>query len=93
MPVPKNDLEVSVDDVLGEVTVVAQAERLLGDGESHQVIRILKGGPATSLERSAIEETTPELLEGLSSMGINISGEDIFIHGPALILRAICCYR
>lgn len=93
LPVPKRDLELPIDDVLGEVTVVAQVEQVLSEGESHQVIRILRGGPATSLERNTMEEALPGLVEGLSGMGLDISEEDIVIHGPALILRAICCYR
>ena len=48
MPVPKKDFEVSIiDDVIGEVTVVAQVEQALDEGDSRQVIRILRGGPAS----------------------------------------------
>jgi len=93
MPVPKKDFELPLDDVLGEVTVIAQVERILEDGESNPVVRILRGGPATSLERGAVEETLPGLADGLGNLGLDISREDIFIHGPALLLRAICCYR
>ncbi|HEX7244055.1 MAG TPA: hypothetical protein VF245_00645 [Solirubrobacterales bacterium] len=93
LPVPQDDFEVNIDDLLGEVTVVAQVEQILNEGEAHQVIRVLKGGPATSLERGAIEETLPGLSEGLGGIGIDISEDDVFIRGPALILRAICAYR
>jgi hypothetical protein len=93
MPVPKKDFEVSLDDVIGEVTVVAQVEQVLNEGDSRQVIRILRGGPASSLERNAMEEALPALIEGLGGMGIDISAEDIIVQGPALVLRAICAYR
>jgi hypothetical protein len=93
VPVPAKDLEVKADDVLGEVTIVAQVEKILDEGEDHQVIRLLRGGPATPLERSAILETLPGLVEALNEMSIDISVDDIAIHGPALLLRAICAYR
>ncbi len=93
MPVPEKDLEVKVDDVLGEVTIIAQVEKILSEGQSHQVIRLLRGGPATPLERNAIEEALPSLVEALSEMSIDISQDDIVIRGPALLLRAICAYR
>jgi hypothetical protein len=93
MPVPKKDFEVSIDDVIGEVTVVAQVEQVLEEGDSRQVIRILRGGAASPLERNAMEEALPSLIEGLSGTGIDISPEDVIIQGPALVLRAICAYR
>jgi hypothetical protein len=93
LPVSQEDFEVDVDDVLGDVTVIAQVEKIIGDGESYQVIRVLRGGPATSLERGAVDEILPSLFEGLSEIGIEISEDDVFIHGPALVLRPICAYR
>ncbi len=93
MPVPAKDLEVKADDVLGEVTIIAQVERILDEGQDHQVIRLLRGGPATPLERNAIEETLPGLVDALNEMSIDISEDDIVVHGPALLLRAICAYR
>jgi hypothetical protein len=94
MPVPKTDFEISLDDVIGEVTVVAQVDQVLDEGDSRQVIRILRGGPASPIERQAMEEAAPKLIEGLSeATGIEISPEDIIVHGPALVLRAICAYR
>lgn len=92
LPVPTKDFEVKVDDVLGEVTVVAQVERVLNEGQNHQAIRLLRG-PTTPLERKVIDEALPGLVEALSEMSIDISEDDIVIHGPALLLRAICAYR
>jgi hypothetical protein len=93
LPVPKSDLEVGVDDVLGEVTVIAQVEQILEEGETHQVIRVLRGGPPTQMERGVIDEMLPALFSGLSEIGIEIGEDDINIHGPALVLRPICAYR
>ncbi len=93
MPVPRADFEVNVDDVLGEVTMLAQVERVLTSGEEYPAIRMLRGAPNTPLEREAIEEAMPDLLKGLEEMGVPISSGDVFIEGPALILRAICAYR
>lgn len=94
LPLPKNTLEVSLDDVLGEVTVVAQVEKTLSnEDEPHQVIRMLKGGPATSLERETVATTLPEMLPNLQNIGVEIGMQDIFVPGPTLILRPICAYR
>lgn len=93
LPVPHDDLEVAVDSVLGEVTVIAQVEQILMEDESHQVIRMLRGGQATSLERGAVDEMLPSLMEGMSAIGVEVSENDIYVQGPALILRAICAYR
>jgi len=93
LPVPSEDLEIELDDVLGEVTVVAQVERVLTEEETYSAIRLLRGAPNTSFERTAVEDGTPELLAGLREMGVSICADDVFIRGPALMLRAICAYR
>ena len=93
MPVPRADFEVEVDDVLGDVTIVAQVEQVIPEGQSHQVLRILRGGPATSLERGAIDEILPGLSSALSDIGIEFGVDDVHIHGPAYVLRSICAYR
>jgi len=53
---------------------------------------MLRGAPSTPHEREAIEEAMPDFLEGLGEMGVPISSADVFVEGPALILRAICAY-
>lgn len=93
LPVPREDFEVGVDDVLGEVTVVAQVERVLTEDENYPAIRMLRGAPAMPFERAALEEGLPDLIGGLAEIGVPISQEDIFMTGPALILRAVCAYR
>jgi hypothetical protein len=86
--------ERGLDDVLSEVTILAQVERIISaDNESYQVIRMLKGGPASSLEKESVAGTVPEMLPALREIGVDIDMDDIFIEGPALILRAICAYR
>jgi hypothetical protein len=93
LPVPKDQFQVEIDDVLGEVTVVAHVEARIDAGETHQTIRLLRGGPAGELERGAIEEALPSIVEGLSEIGIAISKDDIIIDGPGLLLRPICAFR
>lgn len=93
MPSRKSNLEVGVDDVLGEITVVAQVEQTIGGDETHQVVRVLGGGPATSMERNVIDEMLPALIEGMAGIGINVQEDDINVHGPALVLRPLCAYR
>jgi hypothetical protein len=94
LSVPNDHLQAPLDDVLSEVTILAQVERIIStDDDSHQVIRMLKGGPASSLEKETVANTVPEMLPGLREIGVQIDMDDIFIAGPALILRAICAYR
>lgn len=93
LPVRRGHFEVDVYDVLGEVTVVAQVERLLTESEHYPALRLLRGAPSTQLERSALEEGIPDLVDGLAGMGVPISDEDVFIPAPAVLLRAICAYR
>ena len=93
MPVPGENFEIGVDDVLGEVTVIAQVERILGVDDNYPAIRMLRGAPSTPFELSALEETLPDLVSALGGIGMTVSRDDIFIRGPALILRAICAYR
>ena len=94
LPVPKDHLQVPLDDVLSEVTILAQVERIVvADDESHQVIRMLRGGAATSLEKESVAEAVPVMVPALREIGVEIEMGDIFIKGPALILRAICAYR
>lgn len=94
LPVPKDHLEAPLDDVLGDVTILAQLERIVAaDDDAHQVIRLLRGGPASTLEKNSVAETVPEMLPALREIGVAIEMDDIFIRGPALILRPICAYR
>ncbi len=67
LSVPKDHLQAPLDDVLSEVTIQAQVERIISAGnESYQVIRMLKGGPASSLEKESVAGTVPEMLPALS---------------------------
>lgn len=93
LPVPHDDFEVGIDSVLGDVTVVAQVEQIVEEGQTHQVIRMLRGGQATSLERGAVDEMLPDLMEGMSAIGVEVTEDDVYVQGPALVLRGICAYR
>ena len=85
---------MDLEAVLGEVTVVAQVERLTAEGDDpYAVMRYFRGAPSNALERGLLEEQLPDLIEALVPMGIEISAEDIFIPGPAFVLRSICAYR
>lgn len=54
------------------MTILAQVERIISaDNESYQVIRMLKGGPASSLEES-VAGTVPEMLPALREIGVDI---------------------
>lgn len=93
LPVPLDHFEVPVSDVVGEVTVVAQVERILDADESFPAIRLLRGAPTSDVERQTFEAAIPELIEAFEPMGIPLALDDIFMSGPALSLRAICAHR
>jgi len=93
LPVPRGDFEVELEDILGQVTVIAQVERVLSLNDHHPTLRMLRGAPQTQFERDALEEGLPDMIDGLSEVGIPVSSDDVFIGGPALILRPICVYR
>lgn len=93
MPVPRTHLEVELEDMVGELTVVAQIEQILGPEDHHPAMRLLRGAPQAGLERGALEAALPDVIEGIADLGIQISEDDVFIAGPAIVLRAICCYR
>lgn len=93
LPVPKADFEVDIDSVLGDVTVIAQVEQVIDESQSYQVIRVLRGGPATSLERGVVDEMLPQLMEGMGAIGVEVTKGDVYVQGPAFVLRAICAYR
>lgn len=93
LPIRRAHFEVDVADLLSEVTVIAQVERLLTEGEHYPALRMLHGAPSTQFERSALEEGIPDLVDGLAGMGIPISEDDVFMPAPAVLLRAICAYR
>jgi hypothetical protein len=82
LSVPKDHLQAPLDDVLSEVTILAQVERISADNESYQVIRMLKGGPTSSLEKESVAGTGPEMLPALREIGVDIDMDDIFIEGP-----------
>lgn len=94
MPVPKSDFQIDIDDIGGEVTVIAQVEQILTvDDPSYPAIRVLRGAPSSILERDALDAALPDLVDGIGGLGIPISMTDILIDGPAFTLRAICAYR
>jgi hypothetical protein len=93
LPVPMDQFEVDVADVVGEVTVVAQVERILDEDDSFHVVKMLRGAPTGTLERTALEEQLPAMIEAIAGLGIPVSQDDVFISGPALLLRAICAHR
>jgi hypothetical protein len=93
LPVPAEDFEAEIDAVLKDVTLVAQVEQVIDDDQSYQVVRVLRGGDPTSLERGVVDEMLPSLIEGMAAIGVTVTEDDVNVKGPAIVLRAICAYR
>lgn len=54
---------------------------------------MVQKAPVSELERSAIEETAVELVEGFSEMGVTCTREDLVMQGPLVMLRPLCVWR
>ena len=93
MPVPRGHFEVGVDDALGEVSVLAQVDQMLAEGDED-----CPGyGCCEERQQRPLSDPTSRTpsprLQSRSRKIVPVEESDFFIPGLALILRAICAYR
>lgn len=93
LPIRERYLLVPLDDFVGRATFVAQVDRIIPDGEEVLAIRLIRNAPQLSIERQGIEEALPELMEGFSELGVEVSTGDFFLTAPAVILKPICIFK
>ncbi len=93
LPVKRSALQVEVSDVPGFGTILAKVDQVV-DSDSHVLaIRMLHNAPVSELERSAVEETAVEMVDGLSEMGVACTRDDLVMRGPAVMLKPLCIWR
>ena len=93
LPIYERHLLVPLDDFSGNATFVAQVDRVLKGGDEVLAVRLIRNAPQLSLEREGLAEALPELIEGISDLGISTDEADFFLSEPAVILKPICIYK
>jgi hypothetical protein len=79
--------------VEGDFTVIAQVESLIKPGEAVPAIRILRETPPTPKETETITDALQGFIEPAAELGVEITGEDITLGYPGVILNPIAIFR
>ncbi len=93
VPIQERHLLVDLDSFAGSATFVAQVDRVIPPDDEVLAVRLIRNAPQLSIERQGIEEALPELIDGFSELGIEVSREDFFLRAPAVILKPICIFK
>lgn len=93
MPVKTNWLVGKFGQFGGEYTVVAQVDRIIGDGQELPALRLTQDVAATPLEIGVLKEAIREFVEPAKEMGVVVTEADATISGPGLWLEPIAIYR
>ena len=93
LPIQERHLRVPLDDFHGTATFVAQVDRVIPDEEQVLAIRLLRDAPALGIERRAIEDALPELIQGFQELGVAVTQADFFLTKPAVVLRPIWIFK
>jgi hypothetical protein len=49
--------------------------------------------PPLGLERQALDEALPDLIEGFRELGVEVSQADFFLTNPAVVLKPIWIFK
>lgn len=77
----------------GVYSVIAQVERVLGEGDIWPTVRLTSDAPVTKLEQDTLNSVISNFVEPAKALGVEITPDEAELHGPALLLRAIAVYR
>lgn len=92
--VPRPSLQVSVEDLSGNFSVLVQVEELLLDEADELVtLRLVRGAPPGKAERDALIDGAEGLVDASREMGVALSTEDLVMKAPLLVLRPVCMWR
>ncbi len=86
-------MRVPLDEFNGTATFIAQVERIIPDGEQILALRLLRNAPPLGVEREALEEALPELIEGFRELGVEVSQRDFLLSKPAVVLKPMWIFR
>ncbi|MCA1706951.1 MAG: hypothetical protein LC808_28275 [Actinobacteria bacterium] len=93
LPIQERHLRVPLEDFSGTATFIAQVDRKIPDAEEVPAIRLIRNAPPLGLERQALDEALPELVEGFRELGVEVSQADFFLTNPAVILKPIWIFK
>jgi hypothetical protein len=93
LPIQERHLRVPLEDFSGTATFIAQVDRVIPDGEEVLAIRLLRNAPPLGLERQALDEALPDLIEGFRELGVEVSQADFFLTNPAVVLKPIWIFK
>lgn len=79
--------------VIGEFTVIAQVETLIGEDDAIPTIRVLRETPPTPKETEVINEALTGFVEAGAALGVDVTHEDLTLRYPGVILHPIAIYR
>lgn len=84
----------SLDRIEGGATVLGQVERLVGPGSYYSLQPYLTPGLNRSMRRSLTDDSINDLLTRVKALsgGQELTVEDLRVHGPAVVLRAVAIY-
>lgn len=86
-------LVTGVQAVEGEYTVIGQVESLLAPDDKIPSIRVIRDTPPTSMETETITKALQNMIEPAKELGVEITGSDITLEHPTVILHPIAIFR
>ena len=93
LPIQSRHLLVPLEEFAGRATVVAQVDRILGQGDEVMVMRLLRNAPPLPMERQGIADAVPEFVEAMRELGVRVAISDFALTYPTVILRPICIFK
>lgn len=87
-------LQVDVEDLVGEFTIVGQVDEIVDDeSEPAMTLRLVRGASAGEDERQAMTDGLREMGVAAKDIGVAITDDDLFVKPPAVVLRPIAIWR
>jgi hypothetical protein len=87
-------LQVSLEDVNGQFTSLAQVDEVLtAEHEELFTLRLMRGAPPSSTEREALVSGTELLIEAAAGLGVELAQTDLAMPSPLVVLRPLCIWR
>ena len=86
-------LAAGMNQLEGDYQVVVQVESLLRQGESENIVRILRSGTAMPIETETIAKLGPALTGPARKVGVELTEGDVTFSYPTVFVQPIAIYR
>lgn len=93
MPVKTRWVIGTLGQLGGEYTVIAQVDRIIGEGEEFPALRLTHDVAATPLETRTLKESLQGFVEPAMELGVELTGSEATLQGPAVWLQPIAIFR